>query len=189
MQDFLGSTTEIHYGIRPVAFALFSPTFSSLVGSGAPTFLQGSADAVKAAIPLVQWHFGGGLGTPPFQRDFNAIISDLHALCIDAPTINPTDGEPSPFWAGQRIPLPPPLGSRAPCLALLLDPLRDGRCTARLPLSTCPPAGSIHYPLDLSVGSIRWIYPLVGSCPPVQPVVIGTFYHSNQPSWRCGGLD
>ena len=54
-----------------------------------------------------------------------------------------------------------------------------------------PSAGSIRwiYPLDLSVGSIRWIYPLVGSCPPVQPVVIGTFYHSNQPSWRCGGLD
>ena len=53
----------------------------------------------------------------------------------------------------------PPLGSRAPCLARLLDPLRDGRCTARLPLSTCPPAGSIRRP-DLSVGSIRWIYPL-----------------------------
>ena len=45
------------------------------------------------------------------------------------------------------------------------------------------------YPLDLSVGSVRWIYPLVGSCPPVQPVVFGTFYHSSQPSWRCGGLD
>ena len=43
--------------------------------------------------------------------------------------------------------------------ARLLDPLRDGRCTARLPLSTCPPAGSIRRP-DLSVGSIRWIYPL-----------------------------
>ena len=42
----------------------------------------------------------------------------------------------------------------------MLDPRRGGRCTARLPLSTCPPAGSIHYPLDLSVGPIRWIYPL-----------------------------
>ena len=55
----------------------------------------------------------------------------------------------------------------------MLDPRRGGRCTARLPLSTCPPTGSIRwiypldpgqlpriYPLDLSVGSIRWIYPL-----------------------------
>ena len=89
MQDFMGSVTEIHYGIRPVSFSIYSPSFHSLVGSQAATFVQGSAEAIKAAIPLVQWHFGGGLGTPPFQRDFNPMISDIHALFIDAPNIEP----------------------------------------------------------------------------------------------------
>ena len=87
MQDFMGSLNETHYGIRPVAFVTYSPAFSSLVGNQAPSFLQGSADTVKVAIPLVQWHFDGE-GSPPVQRDFNAIFSDLHALCIDAPSLD-----------------------------------------------------------------------------------------------------
>ena len=62
MQDFMDSATETHFGIRPVSIALHGPALSALVGSLAPTFLHGSAEAVMTASPRGQWHFGGGCG-------------------------------------------------------------------------------------------------------------------------------
>ena len=81
-------------------------------------------------------------------------------------------------------PRPPSLASVSPCSSLgspsWLEPAWGGppRAACRQRRLTAS-SGSIRwiYPLDLSVGSIRWR----GSYPPVQPVVIGTFYHSSRP--------